>query len=1063
MRIGRIESLEWLARAGCVCAVVLVADQNFAQAIYEPYYFATIVGGSRSRVGAGFIHSGTISQMAVDPSGNVYFNSDQLLLKRSTSGFVSTVAGGNTVGGVDGTGPMAGFTEIDALAVSANGTVYVADAGSLRQVTADGKVTTMVPSLGTAFSSGEISLAVDAEGDAYLANGGPEVTQVSSKGTISMLSDTNGNPIVFQEAVAAVVDSSDNVLVMDALAGDITRVSPNGATSVVGVLPSSPNHDATCFAVDEQGNFYIEEPPFLYKVAAGGAVSTLAVPSNYGLSGGGLGLDPGGTLYFLDNPGGSLSGDVSAITPSGGFTVLTTPNFVYGASDGSGPHATISNPSGVAVDTHGDVYFLDQGGAEVRKVSPTGLVTTLAGTPTYGSSDGVGSAAQFSLASGIAVDGAGNLYVSDTFNDTIRKVTPEGTVTTLAGSAGIVGSADGMGSAARFYHPSGIAIDASGNLFVADTGNNTVRKIAPGGMVSTYAGTASATPGYLDGPAATAQFSGPTGVAVDPEGNIYVGDTVGALTYSGGTVGSTGVDTSHTVMQVVATVRKITPTGAVSTLAGTPYTDTSTTIDYGTFGTTTSTGYKYGDGTGASVFFGSPFTLAADSAGNVYVADLINNVVRKVTPQGAVTTLGGSPTGFSMTESDGAGASAGFGSPTGIAVDANGNVFVSDLNAIRVGAVSGYPEVPTEPILNWALVPLAVAPDGNVTLAVPSVKAIATSYQWYFDGTPISGATGSSLPLADVAQAKTGYFECVGTNSFATNTTEFSVSVESTFNPGRLINLSCRARSGVGDKQVIVGFVIGGRGTSGYLPVLVRGSGPALASFGLSGTLPDPNLTLNESVDGTNIEVGTNQGWGGSTLIADTANQVDAFAWEPTSADAALVTTLGEGSFTAQLSGASNDAGLVLAEVYDATPSGTYTIASPRLIDISARGEVGTGGNVLIAGFVIGGTTSETVLIRASGPALGDFGLTKTLPDPQLSLFQSNSDGSSTLLDTNTGWGGNPQIATSAANVGAFSWGTTATPDSAILVTLQPGVYTAEVAGASGDTGLALVEVYEVQ
>jgi len=124
---------------------------------------------------------------------------------------------------------------------------------------------------------------------------------------------------------------------------------------------------------------------------------------------------------------------------------------------------------------------------------------------------------------------------------------------------------------------------------------------------------------------------------------------------------------------------------------------------------------------------------------------------------------------------------------------------------------------------------------------------------------------------------------------------------------------------------------------------------------------------------------------------------------------------------------------------------------------------VGSGGNILIAGFVIGGTTSKTVLIRGSGPALAQFGLSGVLPDPQIELFQSNADGTSTLIQADTGWGGDTQIAATAASVGAFSWGTSATADSAVLITLPPGSYTAEVSGASGDTGLALVEVYDVQ
>src|SRR5208283_1700091 len=141
----------------------------------------------------------------------------------------------------------------------------------------------------------------------------------------------------------------------------------------------------------------------------------------------------------------------------------------------------------------------------------------------------------------------------------------------------------------------------------------------------------------------------------------------------------------------------------------------------------------------------------------------------------------------------------------------------------------------------------------------------------------------------------------------------------------------------------------------------------------------------------------------------------------------------------------------------------SYVPTSPRLTNVSVRDQVGTGGGILIGGFVIGGSTSKTVLIRASGPALNAFGVPGTLPDPQVGLYQSNSDGTSTFLCSNKGWEGSAQIALAAARVGAFSWGSAATADSAILVTLPPGGYTAQVAGAGGDTGVALLEVYEVQ
>ena len=167
----------------------------------------------------------------------------------------------------------------------------------------------------------------------------------------------------------------------------------------------------------------------------------------------------------------------------------------------------------------------------------------------------------------------------------------------------------------------------------------------------------------------------------------------------------------------------------------------------------------------------------------------------------------------------------------------------------------------------------------------------------------------------------------------------------------------------------------------------------------------------------------TNNGWAGSQTIASTAAAVGAFPWtSPSSHDSALLGTL-YGAYTAQISGQSGDTGVALAEIYDATPTGSYTLATPRLINISTRVQAGTGSNSLIAGFVVGGSTSATVLIRASGPALTQFGVSGTLPDPELQLFQSNGNGTSTLLGTNTGWGGSTQIAAEATSVGAFSSG----------------------------------------
>jgi hypothetical protein len=348
--------------------------------------------------------------------------------------------------------------------------------------------------------------------------------------------------------------------------------------------------------------------------------------------------------------------------------------------------------------------------------------------------------------------------------------------------------------------------------------------------------------------------------------------------------------------------------------------------------------------------------------------------------------------------------------------------------------------------------PISVAVIGG-TVALNAVASNSPSYQWFINGsTPVAGATSSTLTLTNGA-ASAGTYTCVATNSGGSATSNAAtVSVTTTTDIGRLTNLSSRAAVGTGGNILIVGFAVSG---SGNEPLLARASGPALIPLGVTGTLPDPQLQL---YSGSTV-LATNNGWAGSATISNEAASVGAFPWSsPTSHDSAIATQLGAGAYTAQVAGQSNDTGVALAELYDATPAGTFTASSPHLVNLSARVQVGTGGNILIAGFAIGGSSAVTVLIRASGPALIPLGVTGTLADPQLQLYSG-----STVLAGNFGWGGSPQIASRAASVGAFPWSSTTSDDSALLVTLPPGAYTAQVSGETGDTGDALVEVYVVQ
>ena len=322
-------------------------------------------------------------------------------------------------------------------------------------------------------------------------------------------------------------------------------------------------------------------------------------------------------------------------------TTLAGAAGVAGSTDGTGAAARFDHPYGVAVDGNGNVYVADTMNHTIRKVTPAGVVSTFAGTAAVaGTTDGTGAAARFYGPQGVAVDGNGNVYVADTGNDTIRKVTPAAVVSTLAGSPRVPGSADGTGGAARFNFPASVAADGSGNVYVADTNNQTIRKVTPAAVVSTLAGTAGVLGDY-DGTGAAASFTFPLGVAVDGAGNVYVAD-------SGNN-----------------TIRKVTPAGVVTTLAG------RAPIE----------GWR--DGTGDGARFDSPLGVAADGSGNVYVADGMNHAIRKVTPAGVVSTLAGSAPG----SADGTGYAAQFNRPAGVAVDGSGNVYVADTlnNTIRKG------------------------------------------------------------------------------------------------------------------------------------------------------------------------------------------------------------------------------------------------------------------------------------------------------------------------------------------------------------------------------------------
>ena len=366
----------------------------------------------------------------------------------------------------------------------------------------------------------------------------------------------------------------------------------------------------------------------------------------------------------------------------------------------------------------------------------------------------------------------------------------------------------------------------------------------------------------------------------------------------------------------------------------------------------------------------------------------------------------------------------------------------------------------TAPAFSVQPASLTINAGGTVTFIATATGFPAPGYQWQLNGFSISGATSSRLVILGASAANAGTYACVANNFLGSAVSDAAtLSVSPTTDIGRLVNFSTLAP--VAENQMLtVGFFTGGAGTRGTQNLLVRAIGPALAGMGLGDVLADPMLTLFSG----STAIDFNDGWGASAANQASVTAADSavFAFpltDPKSLDAALVTALGAGGYTAQIGGG-GASGYVLTEVYDNTPAGAYTLSTPRLINISCRAQIAAGGS-MTAGFVIGGTTSKTVLVRVSGPALAAFGVAGFMPDPQLALHTS-VNGVDTILALNAGWGGDPQITAMSGAVSAFPFTNPASHDSVVLATLAPGSYTAVASSVSGTAGVVMIEVYEV-
>jgi sugar lactone lactonase YvrE len=628
--------------------------------------------------------------IAIDARGVLYVaDTDNHTIRKITpTGVVTTLAGAPGVkGSADGRGNVARFDSPCGIAVDSEGNLYVADSNNhtIRKITSQGVVATLAGAAGTkgtqdgttttARFDNPYGIAMDRVGNTYVTDKSDDtIRKISPTGAVTTLAkagkaDSEKGAVRFANPRGIAVDDAGNVYFCDGHNNTVRKITPAGIVSILAGTDEPPETKSIEFdrGFGKETQFEVIPRDADGKGTAAGFNSP-----------GGITIDPKGGLVVADSGNGTIrrvtlegvvttlvgspktvlgSGSAVRLSPEGvvvdkaGNCYATSSNFIVkidptgevitiageaarGSADGAGCVARFKAPEGVAVDDAGVVYVADRDNELIRKVDPNGLVRTVAGLPGSNKDlDGRANVASFWGVNGIVLDKYGNIYVSDSLAHTIRKITPDGMVSTLAGKAGEFGSADGPGNMARFDNPHGLTMDALGNIFVADGVNCTIRKISPDGDVTTIAGSPREQ-GMTDGKGSAARFVTPEAVAVNAQGNIYVAD------------GKPGA------------IRLISPDGTVTSLA-----DVHGKADE--------------HGKLPRFHFGWPNSLAIDEAGNVYVADLGDETVRKIARDGTVTTVAGK----SQTHGaiDGKGSDARFYTPTGIALDRKGNLYLAEM------------------------------------------------------------------------------------------------------------------------------------------------------------------------------------------------------------------------------------------------------------------------------------------------------------------------------------------------------------------------------------------------
>lgn len=605
-------------------------------ALAQQYSITTIAGGAPapSPIAATSAAIGNPSRATVDGAGNVYFSASHSVYRLATTGALTLVAGNSRAGfsGDGGPAARAQLNDPKGLAFDAAGNLYIADSRNnrVRIVDRNGVINTFA-------GNGSISFG-----------GGPRTYNDGGPATNALLQLPSG----------VAVDKSGNVYIADTGDNLIRKVTTDGVINT--------------FAGDSYPGYFDKDDNTSDNIGPDAINSEFHKPQD-------VAVDSSGNVYIAD----TVNNVVRRVTTDGKIkTLVGDTSAGFKGDNGPAEKAGLISPMALAIDGSGNLYILTNGDSRIRKVDTKNVITTVAGSGVPGFADGSGASAQFNFPTGLAVDSSGNLYVADSLNLRIRKVSG-GNVTSVAGNGNFSYSGDnGPALNAQLSSPAGVAADASGNVYIADTANNVVRRVSRDGVITNVLGTGQAGGGDN-------QLSAPQSVAVDASGNVYVADTLNGRIrkISGGAVSTVGgtdqfftptgvaVDASGNVYVADISrniVRRVAANGSVATVAGT--------------GTA---GFGGDNGPAAGAMLNAPRAVAVDGGGNLYIADTGNNRIRRVNVGGQISTVAGTGVpGFSG--DSGLALNAQIANPVGLAVDSSGNIYFSDGSRIRKVQAAGF-------------------------------------------------------------------------------------------------------------------------------------------------------------------------------------------------------------------------------------------------------------------------------------------------------------------------------------------------------------------------------------